>query len=677
MQLIDNIVYCTADELVEYGVSHAYIKKALLTNRRGAPSWAHIADPTDNRRKLIELGSIPPATVRKYSLPDPDEVRDSLLVAKQQRPNNEMSKRIAHALEYGWTDWVPYYEAYDRADCKQLAQAAAVCMIGLQIRNQRGYKQQLAAWVEEVRYADLKYLKISSLDYARQRLNHAANEVSVLSLVKKKLEGNNNRRKWDDLAMAFIEMLYASSNTITNMMIAERMRYLYTKVYGMSDDKVPTLAVIKRHTASKEVQQRWVSVKSGSKAAYMRVIPPVTRLMATAPCDLWMADGTRLMLWYQKDGKPTHKNIYLLLDTYSTKIVGYSLDDFENANSIGASFALAIKTTNQLPLEIMHDNSSGMKTDRVKMLIENCAMMGCHWTAAPVGAPNYKAQVERFFRSFQSRVLNQCPNYTGEGIRSKTKNAHPNPEVMAKYFANKGAMLPSEEQLYQQVAELVTLHNNKPLGPRRPSPNQLYSEPKPRAVLPNKALMVQANIKPRRITVSRSQLVVHHNEQPYYYSLGHGLRAAQRATLQLDLNNETVEVYFDPEHRDTVEVFTLGGGKHLCAAALKQQAPASMAMRQQYPELEKELCKQINEQKAIDEELERQRKEVADRVAGEMDKLSELQNYRITQKEYLDPAETEALLDMQSIAVRTTKPVLPAYDYRDELEHNLKSIDND
>jgi hypothetical protein len=65
MRLYNGNLFLGVPDLVGYGVSEAYVCKAVRQHRAGAASWVNVPDPLDKRRVLIAYDSIPPATRAK------------------------------------------------------------------------------------------------------------------------------------------------------------------------------------------------------------------------------------------------------------------------------------------------------------------------------------------------------------------------------------------------------------------------------------------------------------------------------------------------------------------------------------------------------------------------------------------------------------------------------------
>jgi len=92
MRLIGKKLYVDFDDLTGYGLSENTLWSGCKRfNAAGSNSWANIKDPLDGRRVLIDFESIPPASVRKYSLPTRAELLGQLKATQAQIKADELA----------------------------------------------------------------------------------------------------------------------------------------------------------------------------------------------------------------------------------------------------------------------------------------------------------------------------------------------------------------------------------------------------------------------------------------------------------------------------------------------------------------------------------------------------------------------------------------------------------
>jgi transposase InsO family protein len=637
---IESNTYITREEILAFGVHPETLRKYILRARNaGSHYWQCIQV---KGQKVTLYRSIPADVRRKYNMPDPDLV-DAQEAKEQARPYEQrIASMIEEALSFGYLDYMQAYDTYPQATQVELAKAAAVAHVGIKVRSEKDYAPKLAYYVEQVQNLGLRYLKISSPDYARKRLKVEDKKSAACELIGIRNEGNNNRTKWSEWDRAHMELLYARTAAISMVQIHAYMQHLYIDVYGLPEEKVPTVPSINYHLQQPKVQAAWAKIKHGSAWAYRHYTTPAQRVMALHANDLWMMDGTRLMLWYNKAGKPAQLNVYLIIDVYSGCIVGYSIDEYESRLSIAKALQMAIVRHQVLPYELMHDNASGHKTANIQRLVQNTEALGMTWTPSPVGKPQYKAQVERIFGTLQTRWMSLLSNYAGEGIISTRKGARPNPEHIDKLFAKKAAGLPDREKLEADWAEMVGLHNTQPRLKDGLSPLQLYTNnTAPLAIRLNPAQRNQMVIEPRLITVRQACIRVTDGKTTHQYLLGHGMSPTNAAALARQWEGKQVKVLYDSEAPDIVDVYSLDD-RPICAAHQPAKVLGSKAAKAS--ELPDGLHAYANHTRALEAHDERHRQQAAKLVGDSMDELLDPELWRRVHKDQLNSAETRGLL---------------------------------
>jgi hypothetical protein len=93
MVIIDDSLYLTFAELIGYGFSEDYLKRACRGYRNGEfQAYANIADPSDARRRLIQYLSIPRKALADYLIPNEDQLRATLVTHTLDREVDAFGK---------------------------------------------------------------------------------------------------------------------------------------------------------------------------------------------------------------------------------------------------------------------------------------------------------------------------------------------------------------------------------------------------------------------------------------------------------------------------------------------------------------------------------------------------------------------------------------------------------
>ena len=683
MILIGNIAFVTAAYLVEKGISLNTVKDALMRNRKGSSSaWQHIADPSDKRIKLIQYNTIPASLLERYGLPSHDSLLGQLKRQEHeatQQQGLDIAARVRHAHDHLAHRWLPHYEKIevdgkvrymDANTALLLARAAAMAVEGATIRQQRVYKSDFEAYVAALNALANPYLH-GTYGSLRQKLNfHPENTAAVLAAIRPPRLGNSNRNSSAVFDRAHIGMIYAY-DVCTLPVLHRRLAWLYMHDYSLPADRVPRLDVVKKVVADREFKNVWDGLRYGQERWHCLLLPRAKRIMAFAPSDCWMMDGTPAQLYYNNGKEARKLNLYVVFDVFTRRVLGYDLAQTEKWESVVRALAMAIHHAGHLPYQLIHDNASTMGTEQVEHLRSAMQRMGCTFTPAPVGQPQYKANMERFFGTLQSRWMSQMPNYVGEGITSRRASGRPNMDKLAKLLKGGRAGLPDLHQLRQQIAEIIWLYNNDEIE-GRPSPLQLWQQHEAAKAIPLLPQYVAAALWPcHTIKVLRSQVCFTHEHTDYVYELSQG---KERQDLRLRLNGKRINLYFCADSGDAYVFGT--DGTYYCRAYPTDEVAGGLVTQQELGM--SALHRFANDRRQLQAEIEERREEAATIVRREMDKantsLERIADYRLLNKETLNELEWEQeqqyLHSANHISAPIARPVLLPIeeDTEDELQ---------
>lgn len=189
--------------------------------------------------------------------------------------------------------------------------------------------------------------------------------------------------------------------------------------------------------------------------------------------DQWQIDGWTMPFYYRDpvDKRLKTMCLFVVMDAYSKRIVGYYVSGSENTETILDGLEDAVRKTGELPFEIVSDNHSFSHTRIAGNFKEALERSGVTWTVS--SNPRYKQVIERSFRTFGECYAKQQYGYTGQGIRSISPDARISQELFDKYM--KAGYLLTEDQIKAIAIYCVDMWNNG-VGSEGKSPNQLYEE---------------------------------------------------------------------------------------------------------------------------------------------------------------------------------------------------------
>lgn len=136
---------------------------------------------------------------------------------------------------------------------------------------------------------------------------------------------------------------------------------------------------------------------------------PPTSYQATAPCQVWTWDIT----WMPGPVTGMFFYLYLIVDIYSRKIVGWEVHDNENSEQASVLIRKAVLSENCIghPLVLHADNGSPMKGATMKATMEK---LGITPSYSRPRVSNDNPFSEALFRTFKYR-----PNWPTKGFASK------------------------------------------------------------------------------------------------------------------------------------------------------------------------------------------------------------------------------------------------------------------
>jgi transposase InsO family protein len=570
MRLLNDILYLSVEELVAYGISQntvyvgVYRAKKISSN---SPQYANWRGIELGGILYIAYDSIPPKS--RALLPDKSCLLEQYklahsLAARQQAQVvvTGLQAQVHHALQNGYIDYMKdYWDAlqgqYPKPTATQLAQAAAVLAVGVALSYRRGWTTQLPHYAQLVADARLKYLNSRSAAYLRQKIK-AAVELGVVALIQPKNLGNTARLKYSAWHQHMAEVIYAQPE-----------QYSYPQIHMKLNARAEQLGLapvswgwLKQYLARPEVQNRNMLTRMG-KAVYRDVLRPHTkRVEAMYAGDCWVMDGTRAAFAYRKeDGKTGYLDLFVVLDAHSLMVVGWAAHDNEDGLLVEAAIRRAVKATGHIPYEVLSDNSSAVQSELISTLFEGFARIGGQFTQrfAKVGNARDKV-VERWFSTFDNTVCRAFANWTGEGIKSKRKNARKAPEA---YVAIK-QHLPTRQAMLAELAYAIELYNTHiPHESRKGaalglSPAERYARSEKPHVTQVDTLLAAHLLWSRRVVTVRSSMVkltLRHVE--------HFFRIGDVAAVDA-VNGTQVEVRYDADDLQAVALFR--AGQFLCMA---------------------------------------------------------------------------------------------------------------
>lgn len=275
------------------------------------------------------------------------------------------------------------------------------------------------------------------------------------------------------------------------------------------------------------------------------------------------ADGSRYQIPYYD---PLLKAvrwiwIFVILDLYSNKIIGLSVDEFETKEMVLNAFYDQMLKCGRLPATIVTDNSSAINSNLVQdFRLKTEEMYGTYWCQHLPEDPQIKGNVETFFESFHQTLVIEHPDYSGLCVDAKTPTKKLRKAVLERIYRHPKNLLQRVE-LEKLIRQHIYEHNNNKLTKEKENtPSTLFKKGTTKDATPvEHHEIAQLVWQSSEVNFVRQRLIVKGVE----YEIVDGNLCLQRQT-------ELVTLYYNSEYLEYVYVFS-DKGKFLGKATKKPE----------------------------------------------------------------------------------------------------------
>lgn len=479
MIILSNILYLSFPDLLRFGVSENYLWKAVSKSRTaGGKSWISVPDPNDKRSVLIEYDSIPTQTIVKYKIPAKADYIKQIEAEIQQKQQLESKLAKANLQQYIQINDKELSDLYDvpkldKGKAYDIAKACAICSFynNLPARKEDLLKygfetkaQILESLFEIVKKDDLSVFPAGFERFQRKFTDYK--KQGIQAFITKKI-GNTNRLKLENEEQkAFLRQLYGRPNNYSPVKVTDDYNEAVKQINAAWKDttkhwKTLSLSTVKAYLSQPEVQKQCKAMRNGMRDWRNDYDVVIHRDRPSRPNLLWVEDGTPFELYYQREvitGTKRTVNYWcrmvvsFVIDAFNDLIVGFSIDDEENADMKYQAWKMAATHTGYLPYEVKADHFA---KKRLMQLYEG---MSKHVRLSSVGNARDKV-IEPMFAKFTEAVLKQYSNWSGCNITSRKQSSHPNRE----YLMQIKETFPDKAGVIQQIIESINTWNNRPL----------------------------------------------------------------------------------------------------------------------------------------------------------------------------------------------------------------------
>lgn len=257
--------------------------------------------------------------------------------------------------------------------------------------------------------------------------------------------GNSNSTKITEEAGEYLVALKLSKlPTLSHEDILEAYNY---KCKETGWKPLESIQALRNYLYSPAVKPKWYGGRVGELTAYQVYGYKHKTTMPEKRDALWYIDGTKLNLYYNKEGKLATAMVVEVIDAYSDCLLGYAITKAEDFQAQYRAVRMALEKAGHRPYELVHDNQGGQTSKVAKEWFDRIALV--HRTTQP-NRPQSKT-IENLFGRFQQEVLKRMPWFTGANVTAKGEENRPDLEWIK---ANLNLLPRSLEELEEQYVVL-------------------------------------------------------------------------------------------------------------------------------------------------------------------------------------------------------------------------------
>ncbi len=565
---IDNELYMVPSFLSRFGVPHSEINKIVASYKYNY--YLTRRNPIPGNESLIKHEAFSEEFIQKYNIPSEKEFKDMYMAEKEELKKERLKKKELERIkseEYiamkfdlylkRWEDFRYKYNIEFIEDYKIDAYSKNHALLHTVLELRSDQKRLSDVYKYYIKYPDLIFAPKSYTSFANKikDIKDESNiEYHLLHNLRNRI--SNNFKLSDDVVIE-IKKHFCNPKKLNSAQILELVNdYLIRQ-----NRKTISLASVQKVIATPYIKNECMLLRFGNKKVKNGIIPHAHFKAPEVNNVLWSIDGTKLQFVYKTDKKKHNLlTFFLVLDAYSKKIIGYSFGETENTRMVLEALEMACKTSGyRLPTEIVCDNSSAIRSNRMNELITYAKNFGVNWRPIQVGNSRDNSYIERFFGIFQESFCKKCNGYLGDGIKSKNLNGRPAPEEIQRFATYD--KIRTKTELIECVEQLMKEYNNKGRKNGK-SPNELSKDPfSKKSVKINFIKYCCLFGLTKEVTVNMGCVKITHLLKTYSYNI-------YEEEILLRINYTKIRVRFLPTNLKKILVFDLNNDEYIATLKL-------------------------------------------------------------------------------------------------------------
>lgn len=538
IQIINDEGYVSEKYLIKNGVNkntlRNYFSKA---KNKQSYNYQYFTDKNTNT-KWVLYRSIPEKMLEKIKLPKRFEVLKYSLGLTSNIKKNKKLREIFFILENAWINplsWKKFmieYSDYIIEREKKILFAKTHSIIDEVIQLKKSY------FLKDIHSMYMKIEKAlfwtSNYSYFSQKIVKAEKEGISETIVHDFMRLGRNNYKVSQLVKNRIIFYYSNPKRYSYKKITEKVN----EELLVRGKKTISVNSVKKLIKNENFKNRADLLRYGEEYSTAKILPYMRRAEPNHIAELYQVDTAKINLPYKKDnGEIGYLHLCVMMDVFSRKIIGHSIAETENFIMIIECIKSAFESFGYIPKQIVHDNHVSYHSEEFRHLKHKLDEYGVHIRAAKRKNPKDKAQIERWFRTFNTHYLSSIVGYLGDGIKTKIVGGRAQKELEELY--KKKTLLKSKKNISQLIQILIKEYNGKQAKKIINNEEYLKFEMNDIAKL---------FFKVKNKKVNRSMIHMQVKKQNFTYTI-------KNYDLANEINGKIIKVRYDEMHPERIYLF--------------------------------------------------------------------------------------------------------------------------
>lgn len=457
----DNKCLVSLGYLVKIGIDRTHIQNEITDNLKGLTKNWKCSEFGTGSDIYIEYTSLPDSASKL--IPIPESIESSI----QEAAAILDAESVLELIEARDEEFQNYISKYSEIEDKEkrleyaskhsiLDKCSDICF---KRKRKRGTLKKL--------FEVLNILHCNpygNLPYFRRVLNLIiTEEEDIYDLVHHKTNGQTNQSatKFDEFHKnkLIVEM---SAGSLKNVILKNINREAL--ILGKKEISYTTLL---RHITP-EIENITAEPRYGYNHFKANQEPYILKEKPKYKYQVVEADGSRLQIPYLNEQNAIKfLKIYVVIDVYSSKILGFSLNEEENSQMTIDAFFMAFEQCRYVPAHIVTDLALSKSGDLIKFRDDTTLLFNTRWRTHFPEYPNAKGTVENFFRNFHIQIARKYFDYVGLSINARSDDHRLKKNTIKKLLENR-EQLKNRSDLIRFASSLIDQWNsqiNKEMSP--------------------------------------------------------------------------------------------------------------------------------------------------------------------------------------------------------------------